>query len=169
MTRSAFPVPATQRYFEDYEPGHIYEFGSVTMTEPEILAFARQYDPQTFHIDPVQAAQGRFGGLIASGWHTIGVAMRILVDHYLSDVASMASPGVDEVRWPAPVRPGDTLRVRVETLEARPSRTKTDRGIVRARIEALNQKDEVVMSMLAMCIVGRRPTEGKAERGGDTK
>jgi acyl dehydratase len=163
MTRSAFPIPSAQRYFEDYEPGHIYEFGSVVMTEAEILAFARQYDPQTFHIDPERAAQGRFGGLIASGWHTIGVAMRLLVEHYLSHTAAMASPGVDEVRWPAPVRPGDTLRVRVETLEARPSRTKTDRGIVRARIEALNQRDEVVMSMLAMCIIGRRPVEAKDE------
>lgn len=163
MTRSAFPVPATQRYFEDYEPGHVYEFGSVVMTEPEILAFARQFDPQVFHIDPVQAAQGRFGGLIASGWHTIGVTMRLLVDHYLSDVAAMASPGVDEVRWPAPVRPGDTLRVRVETMEARPSRTKLDRGIVKARIEALNQRDQVVMSMIAMCIVARRPGTATSE------
>lgn len=80
-----FSVPSAQRYFEDYEPGLIYEFGSVVMTEEEILNFARRFDPQTFHVDPVQAAQGRFGGLIASGWHTIGVAMRILVDHYLSE------------------------------------------------------------------------------------
>ncbi len=162
MTHSAFPVPAARRYFEDYEQGAVYEFGSVIVSEAEILDFARKWDPQPFHIDREAAAQGRFGGLIASGWHTIAMAMRLLVDHYLSDVAGMASPGVDEVRWPAPVRPGDTLRVRVETLEARPSRTKTDRGIVRARVEAVNQKDEVVLSMLALCIVGRRPA-GRAE------
>jgi acyl dehydratase len=163
MTPSAFSVPSAQRYFEDYEPGLVYEFGSVVMTEEEILDFARKYDPQTFHTDPVLATRGRFGGLIASGWHTIGVAMRLLVEHYLSHTAAMASPGVDEVRWTAPVRPGDTLRVRVSTLEARPSRNKPDRGVIKARIEALNQRDEVVMSMLAMCIMGRRPAEGTDE------
>jgi len=157
MSSPAFSLPATERYFEDYEPGRVYEFGSVTMTEAEILDFARRWDPQSFHVDPARAEQGRFGGLIASGWHTIGVAMRLLVDHYLSHVAALASPGVDEVRWPAPVRPGDTLRVRVSTLEARLSRSKPDRGIVKAKIEALNQRDEVVMSMLAMCIMARRP------------
>src|SRR5271155_5014787 len=98
MVHSTFPVPPAQRYFEDYEPGHVYEFGSVVMTESEILDFARRYDPQPFHTDPAKAVQGRFGGLIASGWHTIGVTMRLLVEHYLSEVAAMASPGVDEVR-----------------------------------------------------------------------
>ena len=92
MTPSAFSVPSANRYFEDYEPGLVYEFGSVVMDEDEILDFARKYDPQTFHTDPVQAAEGRFGGLIASGWHTIGVAMRLLVEHYLSHTAAMASP-----------------------------------------------------------------------------
>ncbi|HEV2199259.1 MAG TPA: MaoC family dehydratase [Bryobacteraceae bacterium] len=157
MILSGFSVPAADRYFEDYEPGLIYEFGSVKMTEADIVDFARRYDPQSFHVDPVRAAQGRFGGLIASGWHTIAVAMRLLVDHYLPDVAAMASPGVDEVRWPVPVRPGDTLRVRITNLEAKLSRSKPDRGIVRARMEALNQNDQVVMSMLVMAIIGRRP------------
>jgi acyl dehydratase len=157
MTLSEFPVPAADRYFEDYEPGLVYEFGAVTMTERDIIDFARRFDPQTMHVDPARAAQGRFGGLIASGWHTIGVAMRLYVDHYISHVAGLASPGVDEVRWPAPVRPGDTLRVRIATLEATPSRSKPDRGMVRARMEALNQNDQVVMSMLVMAIIGRRP------------
>lgn len=157
MILSGFPVPAADRYFEDYEPGLVYEFGSVTMTEADIVDFAHRYDPQTMHVDPVRAAHGRFGGLIASGWHTIGVAMRLYVDHYISHVAGLASPGVDEVRWLAPVRPGDTLRVRIATLEAKPSRSKPDRGMVRARMEALNQNDQVVMSMLVMAIIGRRP------------
>ena len=160
MTRSTFSVPAVHRYFEDYPPGHVYEFGSVVMTEEEILDFARKYDPQSFHTDPEQAVRSRFGGLIASGWHTIGVTMRLLVEHYLSHTAAMASPGIDEVRWLVPVRPGDTIRARVTTVEAKPSRTKTDRGVVIAKIEAVNQRDEVVMSMIGMCIVGRRPTEG---------
>jgi acyl dehydratase len=136
---STFTIPSAERYFEDYPPGHIYEFGSVVMTEEEILDFARKYDPQSFHTDPAQAVHSRFGGLIASGWHTIGVTMRLLVEHYLSHTAAMASPGMDEVRWMVPVRPGDTLRARVETLEAKPSRTKPDRGMVRAKIEALKQ------------------------------
>jgi acyl dehydratase len=166
---STFTIPSAERYFEDYPPGHIYEFGSVVMTEEEILDFARKYDPQSFHTDPAQAVHSRFGGLIASGWHTIGVTMRLLVEHYLSHTAAMASPGMDEVRWMVPVRPGDTLRARVETLEAKPSRTKPDRGMVRAKIEALNQRDEVVMSMIGMCIMARNPNAGRRPVEGDAK
>ncbi|MEQ1948506.1 MAG: MaoC family dehydratase [Bryobacteraceae bacterium] len=155
---SSFSTPRDSRYFEDYQPGDVYEFGSVVMTAPEIIEFAQRYDPQDMHVDPAKAAQGRFGGLIASGWHTIGVTMRILVDHYISAVASLASPGIDEIRWLIPVRPGDTLRVRTTITDARPSRTKNDRGVVHTRVETLNQRDEVVMTMLAMSIVGRRPS-----------
>lgn len=165
--QSGFPVPASERFFEDYEPGTAYEFGSVTITEPEIIDFARRYDPQAMHIDPEAAAKGRFGGIIASGWHTVGLAMRLYVDHYLPH-ASMASPGVDELRWPNPVRPGDTLRIRVFVLEARPSRSKPDRGVVQARLEALNQKDEIVLSMTAMSILGRRPP-GHEHRGDSSR
>jgi acyl dehydratase len=160
---STFAIPSAERYFEDYPAGHVYEFGSVVMTQEEILDFARKYDPQYFHTDPEGAVQSRFGGLIASGWHTIGVTMRLLVEHYLSHTAAMASPGIDELRWLVPVRPGDTLRARVTKVEAKPSRTKTDRGMVIAKIEALNQRDEVVMSMIGLCIVARRPeAEGKS-------
>lgn len=161
MVLSEFRVPASDRYLEDYEPGAVYEFGSIPVTEADIIDFARRYDPQPFHIDPARAAHGRFGGLIASGWHTIGIAMRLYVDHYISHVAGLASPGVDEVRWLVPVRPGDTLRVRITNLETRPSRSKPDRGMVRARMEALNQNDQVVMSMLVMAILGRRPRAGE--------
>jgi acyl dehydratase len=157
LTLHSFAAPADNRFFEDYKPGDVYEFGTVTVTEREIIEFAKQFDPQYFHVDPQKAVHSRFGGIIASGWHTAGLAMRLYVDQYLSHVASLASPGVDEVRWPNPVRPGDTLRVRVTILEARLSRSKTDRGIVRAKIEAINQKDELVLSMVGISIIGRRP------------
>jgi acyl dehydratase len=153
---STFAVPAKQRYFEDYEPGRVYEFGPVTVTENDIVGFALQYDPQDFHLDAGKAADHPFGGIVASGWQTICVAMRLYVDHYLSKVASLGSPGVDEIRWPNPVRPGDTLKVRVTILEARPSRSRPDRGIVRARVEAVNQKDELVLSLTVVSLLGRR-------------
>lgn len=162
MTTDNFSVPPDQRFFEDYAAGHVYEFGTITVSEQEIIDFARRYDPQPFHVDPVKAAASEFGGIIASGWHTISLAMRLFVDHYMSHVASLASPGVDEVRWPSPLRPGDTLRVRVTILEARPSRSKPDRGIVRARVEAINQKDELVLSMNVVSILGRRPKRSAA-------
>jgi acyl dehydratase len=156
MTTAEFAVPIEERYFEDYLPGSVYEYGALTVTEPEIIEFAKRFDPQAMHIDPQLAAQGRYGGIIASGWHTVGLAMRLFVDHYLSRVASLASPGVDEIRWPNPVRPGDTLRVRLSILETRPSRSKPDRGVIRTLIEALNQNDQLVLSMIGISILGRR-------------
>jgi acyl dehydratase len=157
VTLSSFPVPADQRYFEDYAAERVYEFGTISVSEDEIIEFARRFDPQYFHIDPVKASASRFGGIIASGWHTVSLAMRLYVDHYLSHVASLASPGCEDIRWPNPVRPGDTLRIRVAILEARPSRSKPDRGIVRARVEAKNQRDELVLSMIVVSFLGRRP------------
>lgn len=159
MTLSGSAVPPGERYFEDYIPGDVHELGTRTVTEAEIIDFAKQFDPQYFHVDPEKAKASRFGGIIASGWHTASLVMRVYVDQYLSHVAGMASPGVDEIRWPNPVRPGDTLSVRVTVLEARPSRTKPDRGIVRARVEAFNQRGEAVMSMIGLSIFGRRPKE----------
>ena len=152
-----FSVPPDQRFFEDYIPGRVYEFGAITVTEAEIVDFAARFDPQSFHVDPVKAAESPFGGVIASGWHTIGLAMRLLVDHFLTHVASLGSPAVDEIRWPHPVRPGDRLRIRTTILDARPSRSKSDRGIVRTRVEALNQKDELVLTMVTVSFLGRRP------------
>ena len=157
MILREFDVPPDRRFFEDYVPGRVYEFGAITVTEAEIVEFAARFDPQSFHLDPIKAAASQFGGIVASGWHTIGVAMRLLVDHYLTHVASLGSPGVDEIRWPNPVRPGDTLRIRAAIIETRASRSKPDRGIVRTRIEALNQKDELVLSMIAVSFLGRRP------------
>jgi acyl dehydratase len=156
MSTSRFAIPCDQRYFEDYPPGAVYEFGSISATEEEIIDFARRFDPQYFHTDPASAASGPFGGLAASGWHTAALMMRLYADHYLSSIASLGSPGVDELRWTRPVRPGDTLSLRVTTLEALPSRSKPDRGIVRAFVEVLNQNGEVVMSVRAMSLVQRR-------------
>jgi acyl dehydratase len=128
LSATDFSAPVDDRWFEDYAPGLAFEYGSVTVSEDEIIAFARRFDPQPMHVDPEAAAAGRFGGLIASGWHTVAIATRIFVEHYLSHVASIASPGVDEIRWPAPVRPGDVLRLRTTIVEARRSRSKPDRA-----------------------------------------
>src|SRR5690242_10195168 len=145
-------VPPAERYFEDYHVGMVDEFGEITVTAEEIVAFARRYDPQPMHIDPEAVP----GGLIASGWHTAAMIMRLFVGHYLSKVATLPSPGIDELRWLRPVRPGDRLRVRVTVTEARPSRTKPDRGIVRSLVEVLNQHGEVVMSQRPMNLMRRR-------------
>ena len=155
-TMTQFDSPPADRYFEDYVVGHVHELGAVTVSENEIIDFARQFDPQYFHVDPDKAKASRFGGIIASGWHTTSLVMRIYVDRYLSHVASLASPGVDEIRWPNPVRPGDILNVRVTILESRLSRTKPDRGIIRGRVEAFNQRNEPVLSMIGLSIIGRR-------------
>lgn len=144
-----FTTPIDDRYFEDYIPGSVHEFGSIEVEESEVITFARRFDPQPFHIDPEAAAQTMFGGLIASGWHTGGLTMRLCVDHYLSKVASLGSPGIDELRWLKPVRPGDTLSVRVTIVEAKRSRSKPDRGIITSSIETVNQKGEVVMTLKA--------------------
>ncbi|WP_392667713.1 MaoC family dehydratase [Streptomyces sp. LN785] len=145
------------RYFENYVPGAVHVFGSSTLTEQDILDFARRFDTQSFHTDPVAAQAGPFQGLIASGWHTTAVMMRLYADHYLSKVASLASPGVDELRWQRPVRPGDTLSVRATIAQARISRSKPDRGIVHTEIEVLNQHGETVLTMTVMNMLRRRP------------
>jgi acyl dehydratase len=156
LSSDDFRVPIDDRYFEDYRPAAVYEYGYLTVTEAEILEFARRFDPQPIHIDPGFAATGPFGGLIASGWHTASMMMRLFADHYLSRVASLASPGIDELRWPAPVRPGDQLRLRTTIVEARPSRSKADRGLVRTRGELINQDDRIVLDLVAMNLLARR-------------
>jgi acyl dehydratase len=133
-----------ERFFEDYTPGHSATFGARTVTADEIIAFASAYDPQAFHLSEEGGRATPYGGLIASGWHTAALTMRMLADHAVSR-HGLGSPGLDELRWPKPVRPGDTLSVRVTVLETRRSRSKPDRGLVRQRTEALNQHGEVVM------------------------
>jgi acyl dehydratase len=145
------------RYFDDYVPGTTHDCGSVSVSQAEIISFATQFDPQPFHVDPEAAARGPYGGLIASGWHTAALVMRQLVDHYLSAEASLGSPGMDEIRWLGPVRPGDTLRVRATVLEARRSQTKPDRGIMKTAIEAANQNDQTVMRAIGTNFLLVRP------------
>lgn len=143
-------VPLKERYFEDYTVGETAEFGDQLITEQEIIDFASRYDPQPFHVDAQAAAQSIYGGLIASGWMTGSVMMRMLVDNFVSTASSMGSPGIDELRWQRPVRPGDRLHVRVTVLETRRSESKPDRGVVRVHQEAINQNGEVVMSIKGM-------------------
>ena len=148
---SPHPIDTLARQsFEDYVAGAVYEFGAITVDEADVISFGHEFDPQPFHTDPAAASQWHFGGLIASGWHTAGLAMRMLVDHFLPPTASLGSPGVDELRWFMPVRPGDELSLRVTILEARRSASKPDRGFMRTHIETLNQRGDVVMSMKAM-------------------
>jgi acyl dehydratase len=147
-------------YFEDYTPGRTVECGSFSLSEAEIIAFAKEYDPQPFHVDPVAAADGPFGGLIASGWHTTSMMMRLLVEHFISAESGLGAAGVDEVRWPKPVRAGDTLRVRATVLEARRSKSKPDRGIIRSLAEVTNQDGEPVMRVTAINFVRTRNREG---------
>ena len=156
-----FTVPAEERYFEDYVAGSIHEFGSILVEEAEIIAFGKRFDPQVMHTDPVAAKETMFGGLIASGWHTAGLMMRLIVEHYLSPVAGLASPGVDELRWNMPVRPGDELSLRVTITETRRSRSKPDRGIVHTFIEVLNQERQVVMSVKGMNMMLCREVGGE--------
>ena len=143
-------------YFEDFEPGQVLELGSRVVTAEEIVSFARQWDPQPFHVDPEAAEASVFGGLIASGWHTGAMWMRLYVDSTLGKAASMGSPGVEELRWLAPVRPGDTLHGRLTVLEATPSERRPDRGTIRSRGEMVNQDGVVVMAMVARGHFGRR-------------
>lgn len=154
---NSFSVPADRRFFEDYKPGHVYDLGTTSVSQSQIIEFAREFDPQPFHLDPAAAAATQFGGIIASGWHTASLVMRRCVDHYLSPVSSLGSPGVEDLRWPNPLKSGDTLGIRATILEARPSRSRPDRGIVRTRVEAVNQNGDPVLTMIAVNFLRRRP------------
>ena len=162
MNKKIFKTRIEDRYLEDYEVGAVYDCGRIVVEESEVTAFAQRFDPQPFHTDPEAARQSVFGGLIASGWHTAALMMRLFVDCYLSRVASLASPGVDELRWLKPVRPGDELLLRVTVLEASRSRSKPDRGILRSYIEVLNQHSQVVMTMKALNLLQCREKEAQA-------
>ena len=144
-------------YFEDFVAGRVFEGGKRQLTEQDIIGFAREYDPQYFHTDPEAAKKSIYGGLIASGWQTVGVCMRLMCDSYLLETACMGSPGMDEVRWLKPVFPGDTLRMSATVIAAKPSSSKPDRGMATMRWNIYNQKDELVMHMQGMQIMGRRP------------
>ncbi|QOT77573.1 MaoC family dehydratase [Cupriavidus basilensis] len=144
-------------YFEDFAVGSKRDLGSHLVTEEEILAFARQYDPQPFHIDKEAAQKSIYKNLISSGWMTCSIMMRLLVDNMTSKAASMGSPGVDEIRWLKPVYAGDTLSVSLVVLDARASSSKPDRGVVHTQWEATNQRGELVCTVKGMGMYGRRP------------
>ncbi len=156
MKSETFTIPVDQRHFEDYISGAVYECGSITVEEAEIISFSERFDPQLFHTDPEAAEKSVYGGLIASGWHSASLTMRLFVDHYLSHVASLGSPGVDELRWLMPVRPGDTLSLRVTVTDTKRSRSKPDRGILQSYCETLNQHGQVVMTMKAVNLLACR-------------
>ncbi len=143
-------------HFEDFEPGAVVETAGHLFTEEEILRFAREFDPQSFHIDPEAAHASIYKGIIASGWHTCSVMMRLMCDSYLLESAGMGSPGIEEIRWLIPVRPGDTLRARRTILSARVSASKPDRGVVKMRWEGFNQRDELVVSIRNVAFIKRR-------------
>jgi acyl dehydratase len=145
------------RYLEDFTPGETIELGSRAITKEAIIAFAKEFDPQTFHIDEEAARRSIYGGLLASGWHTGSLLMRLLYEGLLKDAASLGSPGIDELRWLRPVRPGDTLSARMTVVECIASRSKPDRGIVRSVLEMRNQRGDVVMTVKGLSLFGRRP------------
>jgi acyl dehydratase len=145
------------RYFEDYPAGAVFTAGSVAVSEADILEFARRYDPQPMHVDRAAAEAGPFGGLIASGWHTGALMMQLFVSHFLPHGSGLASPGLDELRWLKPVRPGDRLGLRVTVLTARVSRSKPDQGVLTSLVEVLNQDGEAVMTLKPISLMRRRP------------
>lgn len=142
--------------WEDFEVGRVFEHGARTLSEEDIVRFAREWDPQRYHTDPQAAKDTPFGGLIASGWQSCGVLMRLMCDAYLNQSSCVGSPGIDEIRFLKPVRPGDTLRFRSTVLESSPSRSKPERGSVLFRWELLNQDGEVVLSMMGRQLYLRR-------------
>ena len=154
------PEGGPSLYFEDFREGQVFELGEKTLTKQEIVAFAREYDPQPFHVDEEAAKQSAFGGLIASGWHTAAVFMRLYVDALLHRAASMGSPGVEELRWHRPVRPGDALSARLTVLDASPSANNPRRGTVYFVSEVRNGRGETVMTIKARGLFARRGGTG---------
>ena len=146
----------TELYFEDFAVGQVYGSPRRPIEAERIKSFAREFDPQPFHLDEATARDTFFGGLAASGWHTAALTMRLLVDSPLKPAGGLIGAGCDELRWPRPVRPGDALRLESEVLEVRPSRSRPDVGLVKVRTTTLNQKDEPVQVMISNLVVPRR-------------
>jgi acyl dehydratase len=149
----------TPLYLEDMAVGQVFRSDTARMDLGRITAFAAEFDPQPFHLDEAAAAGSMFGGLVASGWHTAAVAMRLMVESEFRVAGGLVGAGVEQVQWPRPVRPGDVLRVESEIVEIRPSRSKPDRGIVRVRNTTVNQHGEPVMIQVANIVVPRRPAD----------
>jgi acyl dehydratase len=144
------------QYYEDIDVGTVQDLGSTSVSREEIKEFAERYDPQPFHLDEAAAEETIFDGLIASGWQTAGLVMRLLVDEHLNDYASMGARGVDDLRWRKPVRPGDTLTAELEFLEKRPSESNPRIGHAESRISARNERDEEVISWIGLGMYERR-------------
>jgi acyl dehydratase len=154
-------------YFEDFPAGEVVEFGDREVTAEEIIAFARQFDPQPFHLSEEAGRASVAGGLIASGWHTASMMMRIICDAMLFDAAGQGSPGMDAIDWLKPVRPGDRLRVRMHVIDKRASNSRPEMGFVNARLDMLNAGDVRVMTLTPHFILGRRsPSAGDGEKAG---
>ena len=149
--------PASFLYFDDFKPGDKFQSAPLLISEALIVEFGRFYDPQVFHLDPEAAKETIYGGLIASGLQTIALTFKLFFETGALDASSLGSPGLDEIRWKLPVRPGDSLHVVGEVLESRPSTSKADRGIVRVLYTTLNQRDEVVMTLIGNQLLRRRP------------
>jgi len=147
-------------YLDDLKPGTTIDLGTASLSRDEIVRFAEAYDPQPFHLDEAAAKGSIYGGLIASGWQTVCIFMRLFADGLLNRADAMGSPGVDELRWLKPVRPGDELAARVEVLEVRPSRSKPDRGVARLRCSVADGDGVDVLTFSANVIFGRRPGGG---------
>ncbi len=150
MSQADFAAPIEDRWFEDYTPGAVYEFGGIEVTEAAIIDFARRFDPQPMHVDPEAAARGNFGGLIASGWHTAGMMMRLFVEHFLPHARASPRPASTSCAGPGRCGPATCCSIRVTVLEATRSRSRPDRGMVRTLVEVLNQNGEIVMSLKPM-------------------
>lgn len=148
----------TVQYFEDYAVGQIYQSGRHCVDKDQIIAFAKQFDPQPYHLDEEAAKKSPFKGLAASGWHTAAITMRLLVDGEFKPAGGILGVGFDQLSWPRPVRPGDELRVTSEVLEVRPSKSRADRGMIRVQNTTLNQNDEPVQTFIGNLIVPRRPS-----------
>ena len=144
------------RYWEDFKVGEVEQIGGRRVDREELIAFAKQYDPQPFHVDEVAAKQSMYGGLIASGWHTCAMLMRMMCDAYMLQSASVGSPGIEQLKWLKPVRPGDTISARRTTLTTRASNSKPEIGLVSNLWEVFNQDGEMVMSMQGYGMFRRR-------------
>lgn len=149
-------MTVAEYYWEDFKAGETFPMGERVIDRDEVMAFARQFDPQPFHIDEAAAKRSIYGGLIASGWHTVAMVMRMMCDSYLNQSASLGSPGVDNVRWLKPVRPGDTIRAQRTVLESRASQSRPEMGLVKSRWEVFNQDGELVMTMEGYGMFRRR-------------
>lgn len=148
---------ARDLYLDDLAPGQVYGSGEIGVTEADIVRFAKNFDPQAFHLDAEQAKATFFGGLAASGWHTAALTMRLLVDSDLRLAGGIIGAGMDELRWPKPLRPGDTIRLESEVMEVRPSRSRPSQGLAKVRTTTFNQHGEAVQVLVANLLVVRRP------------